>query len=60
METQIINATEYRNLPLALLTESTTNPRKIFDEVSLKELADYASRVHNGDYVPLPLLWPTQ
>ncbi len=40
METQVINATEYRNLPLALLTESTTNPRKIFDEASLKELAE--------------------
>jgi ParB family chromosome partitioning protein len=40
METTVINATEYRNLPLALLTESTTNPRKIFDEVSLKELAE--------------------
>ena len=33
-------ATEYRNLPLALLTESTTNPRQRFDEDSLKELAE--------------------
>ncbi len=32
-------ATEYRNLPLAVLTESTTNPRRIFDETGLKELA---------------------
>ncbi len=40
MESQVSNATEYRNLPLALLTESTTNPRKIFDEASLKELAE--------------------
>jgi ParB family transcriptional regulator, chromosome partitioning protein len=40
METTVINATEYRNLPLALLIESTTNPRKIFDEASLKELAE--------------------
>ena len=30
MDTAITNATEYRNLPLALLTESTTNPRRIF------------------------------
>jgi ParB family chromosome partitioning protein len=40
MDTTITNATEYRNLPLALLTESTTNPRQRFDEDSLKELAE--------------------
>ncbi len=40
METTITNATEYRNLPLALLTESTTNPRRIFEESALKELAE--------------------
>ena len=28
METQVINATEYRNVPLALLNESKTNPRQ--------------------------------
>jgi len=39
MDTSIINATEYRNLPLALLTESATNPRRAFDEDFLKELA---------------------
>jgi len=33
-------ATEYRNLPLNVLTESTTNPRRIFADVALKELAD--------------------
>ena len=33
-------ATEYRNLPLALLTESATNPRQRFDEEGLKELAE--------------------
>ena len=32
-------ATEYRNLPLAVLTESTTNPRRIFEDSALKELA---------------------
>jgi len=32
-------ATEYRNLPLAVLTESTTNPRHIFEDAALKELA---------------------
>jgi ParB family chromosome partitioning protein len=33
-------ATEYRNLPLSLLTESQTNPRRIFDETALEELAE--------------------
>jgi ParB family chromosome partitioning protein len=40
METTIANATEYRNLPLAALTESTTNPRRIFEDDALKELAE--------------------
>ncbi|WP_263382022.1 ParB/RepB/Spo0J family partition protein [Granulicella arctica] len=39
METQIVNATEYLNVTLALLSESKTNPRRTFEEVSLKELA---------------------
>ena len=33
-------ATEYRNLPLAVLTESATNPRHIFEDSALKELAE--------------------
>src|SRR6204780_5070776 len=33
-------ATEYRALPLAVLTESATNPRRIFEENALKELAE--------------------
>jgi ParB family chromosome partitioning protein len=33
-------ATEYRNLPLNVLTESTTNPRRIFEDGALKELAE--------------------
>jgi ParB family chromosome partitioning protein len=40
METQIVNATEYRNVSLALLSESKTNPRRTFEEVALKELAE--------------------
>jgi ParB family chromosome partitioning protein len=40
MESTIVNATEYRNLPLAALTESTTNPRRIFEDDALKELAE--------------------
>jgi len=39
METQIVNATEYRNVPLSLLNESRTNPRRTFEETALKELA---------------------
>jgi ParB/RepB/Spo0J family partition protein len=38
--TTVTNATEYRDLPLAMLTESTTNPRRLFEENALKELAD--------------------
>jgi ParB family chromosome partitioning protein len=44
MSTSITNATEYRDLPLALLTESTTNPRRTFEEDALKELAAYVPR----------------
>lgn len=39
METTVINATEYRELPLSLLTESKSNPRRVFDDAALKELA---------------------
>jgi ParB family chromosome partitioning protein len=39
METQIVNATEYRNVSLALLNESKTNPRRTFEERALNELA---------------------
>jgi ParB family chromosome partitioning protein len=38
MNTQTV--TEYRNVPLAILTESTTNPRRIFEDAALKELAE--------------------
>jgi len=34
-----IATSEYRNLPLAVLTESKTNPRRIFEDAALKELA---------------------
>ncbi|TCK70696.1 hypothetical protein, partial [Acidipila rosea] len=53
METTITNATEYRNLPLALLTESTTNPRHIFENDALKELADYVP----GHIIGLMFRW---
>jgi ParB family chromosome partitioning protein len=33
-------ATEYRNLRLAVLTESATNPRRVFEDAALKELAE--------------------
>ncbi|RSL18426.1 ParB family chromosome partitioning protein [Edaphobacter aggregans] len=40
METTILNATEYRNVSLSLLSESKTNPRRIFEDAALRELAD--------------------
>ena len=40
MEPTVTNATEYRDVSLALLIESTTNPRRTFEEESLKELAE--------------------
>ena len=39
MQTQISNATEYRNVSLSLLSESKTNPRRVFEDAALKELA---------------------
>jgi ParB family chromosome partitioning protein len=40
METTVINATEYRNVSLSVLRESKTNPRRIFEDAALKELAE--------------------
>jgi ParB family transcriptional regulator, chromosome partitioning protein len=40
MEPTVINATEYRNVSLSLLSESKTNPRRIFEDDALKELAE--------------------
>jgi ParB/RepB/Spo0J family partition protein len=40
MNTAIVNATEYRDLPLAMLAESPTNPRRTFEDDALKELAE--------------------
>ena len=40
METQIVNASEYRNVPLSVLNESKTNPRRTFEPIALKELAE--------------------
>ena len=34
-------ATEYRNLPLNVLIPSKTNPRRIIEDDSLRELAHY-------------------
>src|SRR5579863_4526940 len=39
METTVINATEYRDVPLSLLNESKSNPRRVFDDAALNELA---------------------
>jgi ParB family chromosome partitioning protein len=37
--TNTATATEYRDLPLSILTESKTNPRRFFEDSALKELA---------------------
>lgn len=39
METTVVQSTEYRDLPLALLSESTTTPRRVFEDEALKERA---------------------
>ena len=41
MSTVTTAATEYRNLPLSILTESKTDPRRISEDEALKELADF-------------------
>jgi ParB family transcriptional regulator, chromosome partitioning protein len=51
MTTTAINTPEYRDVPLALLVPSTTNPRRRFDEAFLRELA--ASIQANGVLTPL-------
>jgi ParB family transcriptional regulator, chromosome partitioning protein len=40
MEATVINGTEYRNVSLSLLTESKTNPRRIFEDAALEELTE--------------------
>ena len=47
-------ATEYRTLPLGVLTESATNPRRIFEDAALKELADYVPE----HIICIMLRWP--
>jgi len=44
MTTTVINATEYREIPLSQLNESKSNPRRVFDDAVLKELADFVPR----------------
>jgi ParB family chromosome partitioning protein len=51
MEPQVLNATEYRNVSLSLLSESKTNPRRTFEDGALNELAD-SIRTH-GVFSPL-------
>jgi ParB family chromosome partitioning protein len=46
-----VNHNEYRNIPVTALVESASNPRKRFDETSLKELA--ASLKTQGVLAPL-------
>jgi hypothetical protein len=43
-----VTTREFRNLPLDSLIESALNPRRIFDEAALNELADYVPRHISG------------
>jgi len=43
MTTTVINATEYREIPLSQLNESKSNPRRVFDDAVLKELGDFVA-----------------
>jgi hypothetical protein len=52
MNTQ--TATEYRNLPLSVLSESKSNPRRIFEDDALRELADYVP----GHIICIMFRWP--
>ena len=46
-----VNGDEYRSVPISVLVESPTNPRKRFDEKNLEELA--ASMKAQGVLAPL-------
>ena len=35
-----VNNHEYRNIPITVLVESTSNPRKRFDEKSIEEMRE--------------------
>jgi ParB family transcriptional regulator, chromosome partitioning protein len=48
MGNTVTPAAEYRDLPLSVLTESTTNPRRVFEDDALKELADFVSGNKTG------------
>ncbi len=39
---------EYRNVPITVLVESASNPRKRFDEKSIEELAAFVTRHMSG------------
>jgi hypothetical protein len=41
MTTAVQTQSEYRDLPIDWLVESSTNPRQTFDEDALQELADF-------------------
>jgi len=53
-ETQNTASNEYRSVPIGVLVESATNPRKRFDEKNLEELA--VSMKAQGILAPLLVL----
>jgi hypothetical protein len=44
MSTATIAVSGYKSLPLASIHESTTNPRRTFDEAKLQEFAHFVTR----------------
>ena len=53
----IANAnTEYRDLPLSVLTESKTNPRRFFEDSALNELAESLEVIQRTSAVLLAAL----
>ena len=56
--TTIANATEYRNLPLAVLTESQNQPAPHLRGRFLEGIGRFCARTQNRPFVPQTVLWP--
>jgi hypothetical protein len=54
MTTTIQTQSEYRDLPIDWLVESSTNPRQTFDEDAMHELADFVPGNKIGLLCPCP------
>jgi hypothetical protein len=54
------NSSAFQYLAIDTIHESTTNPRRTFDEAKLQELAAFVPGHKMLRYVPLIILWPNQ